>query len=85
MNDSELIELFKRCGSLGRSNNVGRSGQERRETAFFFRIHHSYSATTISSKVWSMKIDISESTRNVSDLFPFNVQMNNPQAHHVWP
>jgi len=61
MNDSELIELFKRCGSLGRSNNVGRSGQERRE------------------------IDISECTRNVSDSFPFNVQMNNPQAHHVWP
>ena len=39
----------------------------------------------ISSKIWSMKSDISESTRNVSDSFSFNVQMNDPQAHHVWP
>jgi len=39
----------------------------------------------ISSKIWSMKSDISESTRNVSDSFSFNMQMNDPQAHHVWP
>jgi len=50
----------------------------------FFSDPHSYSAT-ISSKVLSMKIDISECTRNVSDSFPFNVQMNDPQTHYVWP
>jgi len=76
-------DSIKQCGSLGRSNSVGRLDR-RGVKRLFFRIQHSYSAT-ISSKVWLMKIDISESTRNVSDSFPVNVQMNNPQAHHVWP
>ena len=45
MNDSELIDLFRRCGSLGRSNHVGRLDR-RGVTRLFFRIQRLYSATS---------------------------------------